>query len=109
MIEDEAKTEREQYIEQLEGKVRKAVLAKRFNESEEGKMLRDWAASQVNGVIKQLAGSKFINDHNAYVYATGELSAYQKMVTMLDSEASRNVGEMTEQLKAAKSDNGPAK
>jgi hypothetical protein len=96
-------TEREKYIEGLQQKISKAVAAKRFNDSDEGKLIREWAVEQINGVLKQLAGKKFINDHNGYIYATGELAMAQKLLTMLDAEASRNTKEMAENLKAAKS------
>ncbi len=96
--------ERQEYIEALQNKIRKATAAKQFNDSDEGKMIREWAAEQINVVIKQLAGKKFINDHNGYIYATGELAMAQKLLTMLDAEASKDTTVMGEQLKAAKSD-----
>lgn len=98
------KSEREKYIEGLQTKIAKAVSAKRFNDSEEGKLIREWAAEQMNTVMKQLAGKKFINDHNGYIYATGEFAMAQKLLTMLDSEASKDTGTLAESLKAAKSD-----
>jgi hypothetical protein len=98
------KSEREVYIESLQKKIAKAATAKRFNESDEGKLIREWAAEQMNTVMKQLAGKKFIDDHNGYIYATGEFAMAQKLLTMLDSEASKNTGEMAEQLKEARAD-----
>lgn len=98
------KTEREKYIEALQTKIAKATTAKRFNESEEGKMIREWAAEQINLVIKQLAGKKFINDHNGYIYATGELGMAQKLLIMLDSTASQDTGELAVKLQEARID-----
>lgn len=103
-VETNEKSEREVYIETLQKKIAKATTAKRFNESDEGKLIREWAAEQINLVIKQLGGKKFINDHNGYIYATGELSMAQKLLAMLDSEANKDTGEMTVRLKEARTD-----
>lgn len=98
------KTERQKYIEDLQGKIAKAVTAKRFNESEEGKLIREWASEQINSVVKELGGKKFLNDHNAYIYATGELAMARKLLVMLDREASKDTSELTASLRAAKTD-----
>lgn len=102
--ENTEKTEREKYVEDLQGKIAKAVTAKRFNESDEGKLIRTWASEQINAVVRELGGKKFLNDHNAYVYATGELAMARKLLAMLDYESSKDIGELTASLKAAKTD-----
>lgn len=99
---DSEQTEREKYIENLQKEISRKVVTKRFKESDEGKMIQDWAVQQINSLVQNIGGKKYINDHSSYVFDTGQMFMAQKLMTMLN--ANTDTTEDAEKLKAAKSD-----
>lgn len=100
----EEPTERDKYIEGLEEKLRKAGRAKRFLDNEDGGLITEWATGQVNRLMKQIAGKALLDKPQEYAYAVGELNSYQKLLTMLNSEASADVEDINSRIKEAKND-----
>lgn len=97
-------TEREKYIAGIEDKLRKAGKAKRFMEGEDGSLVTDWLREQVNGFVKNLGGTKYLDNNNLANYDRGQLAMAQKLLTMLNGHVNANTGELKELLDAAKSD-----
>lgn len=104
MGDGQPQTEREKYIANLEGRIRKAAKAKRFKESEDGGLVTEFLTDQVNGLIKTLGGTKYINDHNMSNYDRGQLAMAQKILTMLNSEAATDTTDMQQKIDLAKTD-----
>jgi len=100
-MDSEPKSEREVYIENLQKKISNAVKKNRFNETDEGKMFREIITEQINLIVKNIGGRKYINDHNSYVFDTGQMFMAQKLLNLLNPE---DTTQDTEKLKAAKSD-----
>lgn len=104
---DNEQTERDKYIESLEGKIRKAGRAQRFQQSEDGGIITDYLVQQINAIIKNIGGTKYINDHNTYIYDIGQMAMAQKLLTMLNREASQDTEDLANRLKEAKTDGQP--
>lgn len=105
---NEPKTERQKYIENLEHKLQKAGKAQRFKQSEDGGIITDYLTQQINAIVKNIGGTKYINDHNSYIYDVGQMAMAQKLLTMLNNEASQDTEDMANRLKEAKTDDRPA-
>lgn len=100
----EPKTEREKYIEGLEAKLRKAGKAKRFSGSEDGTIVTDFLTEQINSLVKNLGGTKYLDDPNRANYDRGQLAMAQKILTTINAEATTDTADLQEKLKAAKTD-----
>jgi hypothetical protein len=100
----EPKTDREKYIENLETKLQKAGKARRFLEQEDGSIVTDWLTQQINVLLKQIAGKAMLDKPSEYAYTVGQLHGYQKLLTMLNSEANTDGKDLQEKLEAAKTD-----
>lgn len=97
-------TEREKYIANLEDKLRKAGRAQRFTKSEDGGVVTEYLEAQINAIVKNIGGTKYINDHSLYVYDTGQLAMAQKLYNMLLGEAATDTADLNAKLEAAKND-----
>jgi len=97
------KTEREKYVEGLQVKISKAYKAKRFKEADEGKMIIELLQEQSNVIVKRLGGTTHMNDHQSYVYDLGQLHFAQKIINLINVEASKDVTKLQESLDAAES------
>jgi hypothetical protein len=100
------KSEREAYIERLEDKLRKAGRAQRFLGHEDGALLTDYLTEQINSIVKSIGGKKYINDHEGYVFETGQLYLAQKLLGFLNTEANTNTEIINNQITEAKQDGG---
>lgn len=100
----ETDSKRDQYIKTLEQKLQKAGKARRFLDDADGSIVTEWATTQINAIMKGIGGQKYIDDHNGYVRATGELAAYQKLLNMLNSEANTDTEQVKGNLEAARTD-----
>lgn len=107
MATQDNKTEREKYIENLEAKLSKAGKAQRFKQSEDGGIITDYLVQQINAIVKNIGGTKYINDHNSYIYDVGQMAMAQKLLTMLNGEASQDTEAMAGRLKEARTDGQP--
>lgn len=97
-------TERDKYIDTLKKKLEKAGKAKRFVGSEDGAIITEFLTEQINGFVKTLGGTKYLNDNNQANYDRGQLAMAQKILTMLNNEASADASDLQEKLKAAQTD-----
>lgn len=97
-------TERDKYVQQLEEKIRKAGKAKRFMKSEDGSLITDYLTQKINSLVQQIGGTKFINDHEGYVHATGKLVMARELLVMLNKEASTDTDTMVDKVQEAKAD-----
>jgi hypothetical protein len=100
----EEQTEREKYEQALEEKLRKAGKAKRFLSDEDGSIVTEWLTTQINATLKEVAGKGLLDKPTEYAYKVGNLHAYQKLLTMLNAEASTNTAEIKDKLNESKSD-----
>jgi hypothetical protein len=103
----EDKSERQQYIDKLESKLRKAGRARRFLDHEDGALITDYVTEQINAIVKSIGGKKYINDHEGYVFETGQLYFAQKLLGFINSEANTNVDTINQQIKEAVEDGQP--
>ncbi|HRF70006.1 MAG TPA: hypothetical protein PKV66_01100 [Candidatus Pelethenecus sp.] len=97
-------TEREKYVAALEEKLRKAGKAKRFVGSEDGEIITDYLITQINGIVKNIGGTKYLNDHQAYVYELGQMFMAQKILNMLDANANTDTETINNSLEEARND-----
>jgi hypothetical protein len=97
-------TEREKYIANLEDKLRRAGKAKRFTSGEDGELVTDYLITQINGIVKNIGGTKYINDHQAYVYELGQMFMAQKILNMLDANANTDTETINNSLEEARND-----
>lgn len=104
MDNEEPKTERDKYIENLESKLRKAGKAQRFKQSEDGGIITDYLTTQINAIVKNIGGTKYLNDHQGYIYDVGQMAMAQKILTMLNGEASTDTQDLKTKLNDAKTD-----
>lgn len=101
---DNEPTERDRYVANLEAKLKKAGRARRFLEHEDGALITEYCTTQINSLLKQIGGKALLDKPSEYAYAVGQLQAYQKLLTMLNSEANTNTAEVKSQLQAAQTD-----
>lgn len=97
-------TEREKYVAQLEEKLKKAGKAKRFIDSEDGALITEYLTDQINGIVKNIGGTKYLNDHQGYVYDVGQMFMAQKILNMLNSNANIDVEQINNSLEEARND-----
>jgi hypothetical protein len=97
-------TERDKYITNLEAKLKKAGKARRFLDHEDGSIVTEWVQEQINVLLKQVAGKGLLDKPSEYAYTVGQLHGYQKLLTMLNSEASTDGKELQAKLEAARTD-----
>lgn len=95
-------TEREKYIAGLEAKLRKAGKAKRFIGSEDGTIVTEYLQEQINSLIKVIGGKAYIDNHNAYVYDTGQLAMAQKLLNVINSTV--DIDDINNKLEEARND-----
>jgi hypothetical protein len=95
-------SEREKYIAALEAKLQQAGKAKRFVDSEDGAIVTEYLQAQINNLIKVIGGKTYINDHNAYVYDTGQLAMAQKLLNTINSTV--DVEDINNRLTEARND-----
>lgn len=97
-------SEREAYIQNLEDKLRKAGRARRFLDDENGSLVTDYLTEQINIILKRIGGKTYMSDQQGYVYELGALHLAQKILNMLNSEATINTDALKEKIKEAKSE-----
>lgn len=97
-------SERERYINNLESKLRKAGKARRFQDSEDGSIVTEYLTDQINSIIKEIGGTKYLDDFNGYQYKIGQLHMAQKLLNMLNNESNTEVKEIRERLDSARAD-----
>lgn len=97
-------TEREKYIANLEEKLRRAGKARRFLDNEDGTIVTEYLTDQINSIVKSIGGSKYVNDHQGYVYELGQLFMAQKILNMLNGNASTDVESIGNSLEEARND-----
>lgn len=97
-------TEREKYVAALEEKLRKAGKAKRFVGSEDGALITEYITDQINGIVKSIGGTKYLNDHQGYVYELGQMFRAQKILNMLNGNANVDVESINNSLEEARND-----
>ena len=95
-------TEREKYISDLEAKLSKAGKAGRFVGSEDGAIVTEFLQAQINSLVKTIGGKTYLNDHNGYVYDTGQLAMAQKLLNIIN--ATVDVEDINNRLKEAQND-----
>ena len=95
-------SERDKYVKNLEEKIRKAGKAKRFLDNEDGSIVTEFLQQEINTLVKDIGGTKYLNDHQGYVYKLGQLNLAQKLLNMLNSNAAVDTMPLAERVKETK-------
>lgn len=97
-------SERDRYVQQLEEKLKKAGKARRFLDSEDGGVITDYLTQRINAIVQQIGGTKYINDHEGYVFSTGKLAMARELLVMLNKEASTDTEGIKTKIQETKTD-----
>lgn len=73
---------------QLEQLLSEAIAAERFFETDSGRLFVDLANVEINRILRDITSEKYLKDHQGYLYAVAELSAYKKLLRKMQVAAS---------------------
>ena len=102
-MEPTAKTERQKYIEKIEGELSKAAKAKRFVGSEDGQYVIDYMKQLTSDLVNQITNRRC--EELEYVEKRGQIAILRKLTQVLETQANEAVMiQLREQLNLAQSE-----
>lgn len=80
--------EQNQKIVELEAKLKEAITADQFLDSNTGKLWMEVASTEVASAIKDITSDKYEKDHVGYIKRLADLQSYQRIMKKMTQLAS---------------------
>lgn len=102
-MEPTVKTERQKYVEKLEGELSKAAKAKKFVTSEEGQYVIDWLKQLTSDLINQITNKRC--EEVDYIEKRGQIAILRKITQILETQSNDQIIiQLRDQLNLASSE-----
>ena len=102
-MEPTVKTERQRYIEKIEGELSKASKAKKFVSSEEGQYVIEWIKQLTSDLVNQITNNRC--EQADYIEKRGQIAMLRKLAQVLETQSNAVViTQLREQLDIASSE-----
>lgn len=100
---EEVKSERDQYIERLQGELSKAAKAQAFTNSESGKYVLDYITELVSQLTNNLVNKR--RTHEEYIEIRAKIDILRRLKQVLETQSNEKViADLNAQLELAQSE-----
>jgi hypothetical protein len=99
-LDNTVKTERQKYVDKLQGEITKAVNAQFFVQSTEGAYVLDWFKQLTSDLVNQLTNKRL--EQEDYIEKRAQISLLRKIVQVLETQSNEQILlQLSEQLQLA--------
>jgi hypothetical protein len=99
-LDNTVKTERQKYVDKLQGEITKAVNAQFFVQSTEGTYVLDWFKQLTSDLVNQLTNKRL--EQEDYIEKRAQISLLRKIVQVLETQSNEQILlQLSEQLQLA--------
>ncbi len=99
-MDNTVKTERQKYVDKLQGEITKAVNAQFFVQSTEGAYVLDWFKQLTSDLVNQLTNKRL--EQEDYIEKRAQISLLRKIVQVLETQSNEQILlQLSEQLQLA--------